>query len=162
MAMGELLLGIILIIVSLVIYLKSGNLPNFNEGILNAGSFPKLIATLLGLLSLILVVSKAKELLNQKLELSKMNVRDYIKEIYIEYKLVFFALISFFLYIFFMKYTGFILTTISFIIVSGLIIGPKKKKDVVLITAVAGAITLIIYFFFKNVLHVRFPTGLFF
>lgn len=160
--MGELLLGIVLIILSLVIYLKSGNLPNFNEGLLNAGSFPKLIAILLGILSLILVVSKVRQLLNQKLELSKMNLSDYLKEVYIEYKLVFFALSSFFLYIFFIKYIGFILTTISFIIVTGLIIGPKKKKDLLLITAVAVTITLIVYFFFKNVLHVRFPTGLFF
>lgn len=160
--MGELLIGIVLILLCLVIYSQSGDFPYFNEVHLNAGSFPKVIAILLGLLSLILVVSKAKELLSQKADSAKLNVRDYLHELYKEYKLVFLTLISLFLYIFLMQYIGFILTTICFIIVTGLVIGPKKKKDILLISAVAVLITFSTYFFFENVLHVRFPSGLFF
>ncbi|MCL7747971.1 tripartite tricarboxylate transporter TctB family protein [Halalkalibacter alkaliphilus] len=160
--MGELLIGIALIVLCIIIYSQSGDFPQFNETTLNPGSFPQLIAILLGLLSLILVISKIKDLISQKAELSKMNVREYLKEVLVEYKLVFITLISLFLYIFLMQFIGFIVTTIIFIIVTSLIIGPKKKKDIIVATIVSVVITVTTYVFFENVLHVRFPSGLFF
>ncbi|WP_209121906.1 tripartite tricarboxylate transporter TctB family protein [Alkalihalobacillus sp. BA299] len=160
--MGEILIGIALIIICIVIYSQSGDFPYFNEVHLNAGSFPKLIAVLLGILSLMLVISKAKELLSQKAEIAKLDLREYLRGVYKEHKLVFFTLISLFLYIFIMQFIGFVLTTIVFIITTGLIIGPKKKKNIFIISVVAVVITFSTYLFFENVLHVRFPSGLFF
>ena len=160
--MGELLIGIALIIICLLIYSQSGNFPNFNEVHLNAGSFPKTIAILLGLLSLFLIVSKVKELLSQKGNESKINITENLKNLYKEYRLPIITLIILFLYVFLMEYIGFILTTISFIIVTGLVIGPKRKKNVLVISAVAVLITISTYLFFENVLHVRFPSGFFF
>ncbi len=160
--MGELLIGIFLIIFCIIIILQAGDLPSFNEAVLNAGSFPRFIAALLATLCLILVVSKAIELSKQKAEMAKIDLKEYFLQVFKEYKLVFFALISLFLYIFLMQFTGFILTTIIFIITTGLIIGPKKKKNILTISIVSVIITFSTYLFFQNVLHVRFPTGLFF
>ncbi len=160
--MGELLIGIFLIIFCIIIFLQAGDLPSFNETVLNAGSFPKFIAVILSILCLILIVSKAIELFRQRTKTTKLNYKKYFKEVFKEYKLVFFALISLFLYIFLMQFIGFIVTTILFIISTGFIIGPKKKKNVLIISGVAVVITFSTYLFFQNVLHVRFPTGLFF
>ncbi|UCZ53195.1 tripartite tricarboxylate transporter TctB family protein [Bacillus shivajii] len=160
--MGELLTGLFLFILSIIIYFQSGDFPSLNETHLNAGSFPKLIAMLLALLSLLLMIKKAKELIKKKAELSEMNVKDYLKELLIEYKLVFFTLIVLFLYISIMPFIGFIISTIIFIIVTGLVISSKKKKDSIILSVTAVVITLSAYFFFQNVLHVRFPSGLLF
>ncbi|MFC0472532.1 tripartite tricarboxylate transporter TctB family protein [Halalkalibacter kiskunsagensis] len=160
--MGELLIGIALIVLCILIYSQSGDFPQFNETTLNPGSFPQLIAILLALLSLILIILKGKELLSQKAEIHKKNVSEYLKELFVEYKLVFIAIVNLFLYIFLMQFIGFVVTTIIFIIVTGLIIGPKKKKDIVKISIISVVITVTAYIFFENVLYVRFPSGILF
>ncbi|MDQ0256626.1 hypothetical protein J2S74_004048 [Evansella vedderi] len=160
--MGEILIGIVIIILCIIIYFQSGDFPYFNEVHLNAGSFPKLIAILLAFLSLILVISKVKELLSKRAELEKVDVKVYVKKLIKEYKLVFFTLFSLLGYIFLMQYIGFIVTTILFIIVTGYVIGPKSKKDLLIISLVSVIITFSVYAFFQNVLHVRFPTGVLF
>ncbi|GAE27192.1 hypothetical protein JCM9140_3316 [Halalkalibacter wakoensis JCM 9140] len=108
------------------------------------------------------MISKVRDLISQRAELKKLKVREYVKEVFIEYKLVFITLLNFFLYIFLMQYIGFIITTIIFIIVTAIIIGPKKKKDLLVATIVSVVITVSTYIFFQNVLYVRFPSGLFF
>lgn len=160
--MGEIVIGIVLIVFCAIIFWKSGSFPEGNEAQLGAGSFPVLIASLLSLLALLLVILKAKELFQQKAERSKVDVKEYLKGFYAEYKLVILTLLIFVIYIFLMQFIGFIVTTILFIIATGLLIGSRKKKDIMTVSIVAVAVTLTTYYFFENVLYVRFPTGIFF
>lgn len=160
--MAELLIGLALIFLSAVIYFQSGTFPAGDPTQLNPGSFPKVIAVSLAVLSLILVLSKIRELVNNRAALAGLDKKQYFKELVVEYRLVLITLVSLLLYVILMQFIGFIITTICFIIAMGLLIGPKKKKDVLIISIVAVVVTLGTYLFFENVLYVRFPSGLFF
>ncbi|RNF39888.1 tripartite tricarboxylate transporter TctB family protein [Planococcus salinus] len=160
--MAELLIGLALILLSAVIYFQSGTFPVGDATQLNPGSFPKVIALALAILSIILVIVKIKELVSKRAEATEINRKEYMKELMIEYRLVFITFFSLLLYVFLMQFIGFIITTICFIIGIGLLVGPKKKKDVLIISITSVVVTLSTYLFFENVLHVRFPSGLFF
>lgn len=156
--MGELLIGIGLILLSILIYVISGDLPSINESQLDAGSFPQFIAILLALLSLMLILSKARVLIGQK----KLFSVTKLKEIFAEHKLVIITLGLLLAYIMFIQIIGFIIASILFIIVTAVLIGPKTKKDMIIISGFAVVFTLSFYFLFETVLKVRFPSGILF
>lgn len=159
--MGEIIIGLALIGLGLIIYVQGGNLPSLNEAFFNAGSFPRLIAGLLIFLSIILVLSKANELRKRKPTEDKVSNKDRLTAFYGEYKLVILISAVFFVYIFLLQFIGFVISTILFIIGSAILIGYRKRKEVLTISTVAVILTLTIYFFFENVLYVRFPSGIF-
>ncbi|WP_194840804.1 tripartite tricarboxylate transporter TctB family protein [Filobacillus milosensis] len=161
--MGELILGLLLVLLSILIYTQTGDLPSMNESQLDAGSFPQFIAILLGLLSLILVIKQSIHLLkqNQNKEQSA-NIKETLLDVYREHKLVLITLSLIFLYIILIQIIGFIISSIAFMIITALVIGPRKKKDVITISSIAVILTIGLYFFFQNVLQVRFPSGVFF
>ncbi|MTD30623.1 tripartite tricarboxylate transporter TctB family protein [Planomicrobium sp. YIM 101495] len=157
--MGEILIGLALIALCLVVYLESGNYTSLTEMHLDPGSFPTLIAALLTFLSLILIIGKVVELRKRK---PATKPKKSLKEFYTEYRLVLLTVLLFIVYIFLMQFIGFVVTTILFIIGAGVLIGSRKKKDLIIISSVAVIVTLSTYFFFENVLYIRFPSGIFF
>lgn len=159
--MGEIIIGLALIGLGLVIYVRGGNLPSLNEAYFNAGSFPRLIAGLLILLSIILIFSKVNELRKRKPVKDKVSNKEKIIAFYREYRLVILTTTLFFVYIFLMQFLGFVVSTILFIIGAAILIGYRKRKEVLTISTIAVILTLTIYFFFENVLYVRFPSGIF-
>ncbi|PAV30777.1 hypothetical protein CIL05_03375 [Virgibacillus profundi] len=160
--MGEIVIGILLILLSALIYFNSGDFPQLNETHLDPGSYPKLLALLLFLLSLILVIKSSVNLLKSKTSLFDSGIKDFLKKQWKEYKLVVYSLVILGLYILLLNVLGFIISSIAFIIAAGLLIGPKKKKDLITISIVSFVVTFGVYFFFENVLYVRFPNGIFF
>lgn len=160
--MGEILIGLALIVLGAVIYLQSNDFPALNEVHLDAGSFPKLIAALLILLSLVLILQKGIALMRSRTPGGRPGMGERFRSFYREYKLVILTLVIFFVYIFLMQFIGFVVSTILFIVVTGLLVGSRAKKDILVISIVSIAITLGTYFFFENVLNVRFPSGIFF
>lgn len=159
--MGEIIIGLALITLGIVIYLQGGNLPSLNEAVFNAGSFPRLIAGLLIFLSLILILSKIIELRKRKPAEDSVSNKERMAAFYGEYRLVILTMVVFFAYIFVLQFIGFVVSTILFIIGAAILIGYRKRKEVVTISLVAVILTLTIYFFFENVLYVRFPSGIF-
>ncbi|MEC5423383.1 tripartite tricarboxylate transporter TctB family protein [Virgibacillus sp. C22-A2] len=160
--MGEILIGILLIIFSALIYFNSGDFPQLNETHLDPGSYPKLIALLLILLSLILIIKKTVRLLKSNTISFDSGFKDFMKKQWKEYHLVVYTLVILALYILLMNVLGFIISSIAFIIAAGLLIGPRKKKDVMVISLISFVITFGVYLFFENVLYVRFPNGILF
>ncbi|RAZ67073.1 tripartite tricarboxylate transporter TctB family protein [Planococcus maitriensis] len=160
--MGEILIGVALIALGAVIYFQSNDFPALNEVHLDAGSFPKLIAGLLILLSLMLIIKQGLVLMKSKSAGERQGAGERARDFYKEYKLVILTLLVFFVYIFLMQFIGFVVSTIAFIIFTGLLVGSRAKKDIMVITIVSVAITLGTYFFFENFLNVRFPSGIFF
>jgi hypothetical protein len=160
--MGEIVIGVLLILLSALIYFNSGDFPQLNETHLDPGSFPKLIAALLIFLSLILIIKQIVLLVKTKGFGIPKGFKDFLRNQWHEYKLVIYMLIMLGLYIFTMDILGFIITTIIFIIAAGLLIGPMKKKNVITISVISFVTTFGVYFFFENVLYVRFPDGIFF
>ncbi|MGX7594386.1 tripartite tricarboxylate transporter TctB family protein [Planococcus plakortidis] len=161
--MGEILIGLALIALGAVIYLRSNDFPALNEVHLDAGSFPKLIAGLLILLSLMLIIKQGLALMKSKSTGDeRQGAGERARGFYKEYRLVILTLLVFFIYIFLMQFIGFVVSTIAFIIFTGLLVGSRAKKDIIVITIVSVAVTLGTYFFFENFLNVRFPSGIFF
>lgn len=159
--MGEIIIGLALIGVGVIIYIQGGNLPSLNEAYFNAGSFPRLIAALLILLSIFLILSKVNELRKRKPAEDKVSNKERMTAFYVEYRLVILTTAVFFVYIFLLQFIGFVVSTILFIIGAAILIGYRKRKEVLTISTVAVILTLTIYFFFENVLYVRFPSGIF-
>lgn len=159
--MGEIIIGLALIGLGILIYVQGGNLPSLNEVVFNAGSFPRMIAALLILLSIFMIISKVNQLRKLKPVEDKVSDKERLTAFYAEYKLVIFTTALFFVYIFIMQFMGFVTSTILFIIGAAILIGYRKRKEVLMVTAVAVILTLTMYFFFENVLHVRFPSGIF-
>lgn len=157
--MGELILALMLVILSILIYTQTGDLPSMNESQLDPGSFPQLIAILLGLLSLFLVIQKSIQLIKTR---EGKPLKESLRAVLIEHKLVFITLALLLFYIIAIQIIGFIISTILFMVTTALIIGPRTKKDIITISSIALILTVSLYLFFQNVLQVRFPTGLFF
>ncbi|WP_187254529.1 tripartite tricarboxylate transporter TctB family protein [Alkalicoccus halolimnae] len=160
--MGELIVACLLLLVSIVIFIQSGDFTHLNESQLGPGTYPQLISVLLASLSLILIISQSRKLLKEKSEMSMENVKAGFGSFYTEYKLVLHIIGLLALYIILIDITGFIITTILFVIAAGMLIGPKKKKNLITLSIVSVILTFSTYLFFENVLYVRFPGGLFF
>ena len=160
--MGELIVGIALLLLSIIIFINAGDLPSMNESQLGPGSFPQVIAVLLGLLSLILIIQEAIKLYKGRDPEKSTSVKAQLKEMITEHKLVFITLALLLGYIIAIQIIGFIIATIAFMIVTALVVGPKTKKDIITISSISVVLTVGLYLFFQNVLQVRFPTGIFF
>ncbi|MFA1821503.1 tripartite tricarboxylate transporter TctB family protein [Virgibacillus oceani] len=160
--MGEIVIGFLLILLSALIYFNSGDFPQLNETHLDPGSYPKLIAALLFLLSLMLIMKQIVTLVKTKEFGFKNGFMNFLQKQWNEYRLVIFMLVVLGLYILSLDILGFIVSTIIFIIAAGILIGPIKKKNVITISIISFIMTFGVYFFFENVLYVRFPNGIFF
>lgn len=160
--MGEILIGVLLILLSALIYFNSGDFPQLNETHLGPESFPNLIALLLTLLSFVLIIKNVITLLKSKAASFDIGIKDYLKKQWQEYRLVVYTLVILALYIFLLDVLGFVFSSIAFVIATGLLLGPRNKKSVIVISLVSFIVTLGMYFFFENVLYVRFPNGIFF
>ncbi|PKR77860.1 hypothetical protein CEY16_07985 [Halalkalibacillus sediminis] len=160
--MGELVIGIVVVLFCALIYFNSGDFPEYNESVMGAGSYPKLIAGVLAFLSIILIVKKIVALIRNGAKRSNTSVSSYIKSFLTEYKIVLYVVGLLALYIFLMDIVGYIVMTLIFIVATGLIIGSKRKKDVLVMSVISVIVTFGMYFFFENALNVRFPSGIFF
>ena len=160
--MGELFIGIILIVLSAAIYYQGGNLPQFGDVNMTAGSYPRLIALFLGGMSLILVIMKIKELIKRSKEGEVLVSRERIKKGLADYRYVIITFVNLGAYVLLMRTIGFLVTTLAFIIGTALCIGPRRPKDIIRVSVTAAAVTFGAYYFFQNLLYVRFPSGILF
>ncbi|SJZ70930.1 tripartite tricarboxylate transporter TctB family protein [Selenihalanaerobacter shriftii] len=153
--MGEILIGIILLILSSVVYLQADAFPVSKYAVLGPGAFPKLIAIFMGVLSLLLILSKIKDVFNKE---SSFNFTTVLNR----YKYPFFTLMFFLIYIKLMRYIGFRISTFSFIIATQWMLGPNKMKKLPIMLVIAIILSLGSYYFFQSYLTVVFPTGILF
>ncbi|HKL12207.1 MAG TPA: tripartite tricarboxylate transporter TctB family protein [Halanaerobiales bacterium] len=153
--MGELIIAILFLILSLIIFLQAGNLPDSSYEPLGPAGFPRIIVLAMGILAIFLIVKKIK-----KIDFSQASF-DF-KNIFKKYKLIFITLINFLFYILIMRYIGFRISTFIFVFVTQLLLGPRKEKKYLVVGAIALVISLGSYYFFQNYLGVIFPAGIFF
>lgn len=163
--MGDLVIGVAFLLLSILVYAASGDFPSFGEAHLSAGSFPRMIVVFLGLLSCVLIVESSRSLFfgkrpGEKERESQPRRRRHRRHIE-EYKYVYLSSGIFLLYVVLMKYIGFRISTFLFILGSSYLLSPRRKSDLVIATVLAAVITLGSYYFFQRVLNVRFPRGFF-
>ena len=153
--MGELIVGILFLILSIIIFFQAGSLPDSSYEPLGPAGFPRIIVLAMGILSIFLIIKKIKSI-----DFNQVNLN--FKNILIQYKLIFVTLINFLFYIIIMRFIGFRISTFIFVFLTQLLLGPRKEKKYLLIVSIALAISLGSYYFFQNYLGVIFPSGLFF
>lgn len=153
--MGELILGIIFFLLSLIIFFQAGSLPDSSYEPLGPAGFPRIIVLVMGILSLFLIVKKIRSI-----DFDKTNLN--FGTIYKKYKLIFVTLINFLFYILIMRFIGFRISTFLFVLITQILLGPRNEKKYLLISSIALVISLGSYYFFQNYLGVIFPTGIFF
>ncbi len=155
--MGELIIGILFLLLSIIIFWQTGKLSVSRYDPLGAAGFPRLIVIIMAILSVILIIKKLKTI---NLQSVKFNFKDIIKK----NRLVVFTLFNFLVYILLMRYIGFRISTFLFLFGTQILIGPKVKTGITYFTIflVAIFISLGSFYFFENYLGVIFPSGLFF
>lgn len=153
--MGELIVGIFFLILSIIIFFQTGSLPDSSYEPLGPAGFPKIIVLAMGLLSILLIAKRLKSI-----NLSQAGF-DF-KKIFKDYKLIIITLINFLFYILIMRYIGFRISTFIFVLITQLLLGPRKEIKYLLVISIALVISLGSYYFFQNYLGVIFPAGVFF
>ena len=153
--MNEMIAGILLLILSIVVYLETLKMPPFEYGVIGDAAFPQGIAILMGLLSIILIVDKLIGLSKNK---EKRKPVDF-QELYREYRLVIVSLISFIVYICLIKWLGFVLPTFVYVVSISWFLSPKLIKNIPVIIIVALVLSIGMQQFFQSILGVSFPAG---
>lgn len=153
--MGDIIISFVFIILSVFMLISSSQFTSgFNQESLGAAGFPRLIAIIILILAIINLIKGLRN--NSK------STNMTIKEIFNEYKFVIILLTIFFVYIVLMKYIGFVLSTMIFLLSSQWILSNKSKKNIPIIIIITLLISLGAYFFFTSYLTVVFPAGIFF
>ncbi|MBO8127150.1 MAG: tripartite tricarboxylate transporter TctB family protein [Firmicutes bacterium] len=151
--MGEIVFYIALIIASSVLYLNAGTLPSPPWEPLGSGSFPQMVFGLMAVLSLVGLIQKVREY-------RKSTGRE--KFSFSQYKVVGLVFLLFTLYVAVFNFLGFIISTALFLIVTMWLIGPKTKRSLPLITVIALAFSVGMFYVFRVYLYVYLPLGVFF
>ncbi|NJP36248.1 tripartite tricarboxylate transporter TctB family protein [Alkalicoccus luteus] len=156
--MGEIIVLLLLIIFSGLIFMQGDEFAHLNESQLGPGTFPQLIAVLLAVLSLVLLIRKIIDM--KRAAGTGASAGEQFRAFIHEYKLVIIMFAMLTVYIVLIDVIGFVVMTLLFVIAAGLLIGPKKRKNIVILVCVSVVLTFSTYLFFQNVLYVRFPSGI--
>ena len=160
--MGELIIGILFLFLSILIFIKTTKLPESNFDPVGPAGFPQIIILIMGILSAILIINKVRELKKGEDIENLIKKLEFPRKIFAKYRSVFITCLTFFICISTMKYIGYIISTSFFLFVTQWLIGPKEKKRLPLIILITAGVTLGSFYFFQNYLSVIFPRGIFF
>jgi ABC-type Fe3+-siderophore transport system permease subunit len=154
---SDIIAGISLFAFSGVLYIGAGFMPTRSEGskILNTGFYPRMLAIILAILSVILVIEtiqKYKKEGDKESEVFWKNSKSFF----------FFAttLVLLTLFPFVMKVLGFALTSFLFIAIMVWLLSEKNNRHPLKIVLVSVGIAAIVYVVFKIILAIPFPTGI--
>lgn len=145
---ADLTIGIGTIIFAIVIFITANQMPESTTG-LGAGGFPKFIAIGLGIMGFMLALKSFYKI--------KLGDRDKqkvtLKELLNVAKLV----VAVGLYIFVVRYVGFLITTPIFFFLFMFIYGERKWKQMVIVSVIFG---VALYVIFEKIFQVMLPSGI--
>lgn len=147
-------IGIILIIFSSFMYIKTSQFPPAMLGTLGAGFFPKILFTLLALTGIGLIITSFRK----KNEGSTAG-QSSLKTVFQDYFRVIWSFTLIFFYIIAMYYFGYLWATLGFMISLMWFLGPRKVKNLPLLIIISCGVTFIIYYSFLKLLQIFLPEG---
>jgi len=159
---GELIIAILFLFLSIVLFIQTGGLPNMFFSTLGPSIFPKILLIFMGILSTSLIITKVTEFTKIKDKKQLIETFELSKKRLSKYKLIFIIFLNFFIYIFSMKYIGFRISTFLFLFSTQWLIAQKEKRNLLMMILIAGIITFGSFYFFRYYLTVIFPKGVFF
>ena len=160
--MGELIIAILFLFLSIVLFIQTGGLPNMFFSTLGPSVFPKILLIFMGILSTSLIIIKVTEFTKIKDKKQLIETFELSKKRLSKYKQIFIIFLNFFIYIFSMKYVGFRISTFLFLFSTQWLIAQKGKRNLLMMILIAGIITFGSFYFFRYYLTVIFPKGVFF
>lgn len=147
---ADFLIGIGTIISAILIYITANQMPTSETG-LGAGGFPKFIALGLGILGILLAIRSFFGIKAEAKEQQKANLRELLNVA----KLA----VAVGLYIFVIRYIGFLIATPIFFFLFMYIYGERKWKQMVIISV---ALSIGLYLIFEKGFQVMLPGGILF
>jgi putative tricarboxylic transport membrane protein len=144
----DIFVGLLLIVLSIATWITAGNFPSVGDTDVGAGFFPRLIASILLVLSLILIASGYRRRGGGDEETGQTS-----------WKRTLLGFVCTFAFLALICLCGFFLSTPVFLLGFMWLLGYRKPVPTV---AVAVLVTLFIYLVFEKVLQVPLPAGLFF
>ncbi|HIJ55652.1 MAG TPA: tripartite tricarboxylate transporter TctB family protein [Deltaproteobacteria bacterium] len=156
-------IGIILVVFSAFMYYQAIHLPPPLFGDVGAAFVPKIWFSILGISGVSLIVTgfirDRKNRASGRDEVAVAHFGERFKGFLIHYRFVLSGFIIFFLYIFLMKYIGYLYSTLLFMPAMMWVLGPKTGKSAAVAALTTLGVTGIIYWGFVKVLKVFLPTG---
>ena len=150
---GDLVVGILFLILATVVYVSARALPPNLLGSLGADFLPKIVAILCGVLAVIQIVSGAGAIRNYQAEATAEEDKP-------EYLRVVATIVVFTAYVLLMKPVGFIITSAVYLFLQMLILCPKEKRNSILFAVISVVCAVAIYYIFRNGLNVMLPAGI--
>jgi len=151
---SDIIAGIAFFAFAGLLYIAAGFMPTRQGGIpaLNTGFYPRILAILLAVLSVLMVIEALRINNTNKVE-SWWNT----KTAFLMFAVTLAMLV---LYVFVMKLFGFATASFLFITAMMWMLTDKASRKPVLILGISVGITAIIYTIFKMILSIPFPQGL--
>lgn len=143
-------IGVGTTLLAICIYLSANQLPVVEIG-LGAGGFPKFIAIVLGVMGIILAIKSFYRMRQGDQDVKKLELKELIN--------VAILAASFALYVFVVRYLGYLITTPIFFFLFMLIYGERKWIKMGIISV---SFTLVVYFLFEKIFYIILPHGILF
>ncbi len=158
MKIGDITAGAVLLIGSIVLYLYAGTFP-VRKGVspvLSAGFYPRLLAFILGGLSILLIITSV---VKKTAEAAEKKPFWQSKESFRLFVLTLGALV---LYPFMLTFLGFAVTGFAFILLLVSSLSEKESRRPLIIVSVSAGITVLTVLVFQVFLRIPFPSGIIF
>ncbi len=158
MKIGDITAGAVLLIGSISLYLYAGTFP-VRKGVspvLSAGFYPRLLAFILGGLSILLIITSV---VKKTAEAAEKKPFWQSKESFRLFVLTLGALV---LYPFMLTFFGFAVTGFAFILLLVSSLSEKESRRPLVIVSVSAGITVLTVLVFQVFLRIPFPTGIIF
>lgn len=151
---SDIIAGIVFFAFAGLLYIAAGFMPTRTGGIpaLNTGFYPRILAILLAVLSVLMVIEALRTQNTTKVQ-SWWNTKT-------AFLMFLVTLVMLVLYVFVMKIFGFATASLLFITALMWMLTDKQGRKPFLILGVSVGITALIYIIFKMILSIPFPQGL--
>jgi len=140
--------GLALILLSAATWVTAGQFPTVGDTDVGAGFFPKLIAVVLILLSVVMMALSFRR-----------QTQDGAEEVSTSWSKIILGFVLTFAFLALIFFTGFYISAPIFLFVFMWLFGYRKPISVVVVAVI---VTLFIYLVFEMVLRVPLPAGIFF
>jgi len=158
MKIGDIAAGAVLLIGSIALYFYAGTFP-VRKGVspvLSAGFYPRLLAFILGGLSILLIITSV---VKKTAEAAEKKPFWQSKESFLLFVLTLGALV---LYPFMLTFFGFAVTGFAFILLLVSSLSEKETRRPLVIVSVSVGITVLTVLVFQVFLRIPFPSGIIF
>ena len=155
----DIIAGILLLIVSIVVFVFSNKIPRLVITTIGPAFMPKLVAIGMGVFSCLLIVKSLQiptvAQKNEKRQVGQTSLLDFVR---LHIDLVTIALL--FLYAIGIAVLGFLVSTIIYLFLHINLMGINKKQNLLVALVVSISISVGVYMLFSKVLYVMLPSGI--